>query len=69
MALDDYEKMLDRARAVLPEKTLTFERFEGFGLRAAQPPAVLIVIVAFVVFLAVRTILLPRRGRSRKESP
>ena len=28
MALDDYEKMLDRARAVLPEKTLTFERFE-----------------------------------------
>jgi len=26
--LGDYEKMLDRARAALPEKTLTFERFE-----------------------------------------
>ena len=47
---------------------LTFELFEGFGLRAAQPPAVLIVIVAFVVFLVVRTVLLPRRGRSRKGS-
>ena len=35
---------------------LTFERFEGFGLRAAQPPAVLIVIVAFVVFLLVRVV-------------
>lgn len=40
---------------------LTFERFEGFGLRAAQPPAVLIVIVAFVVFLLVRSFLAPRR--------
>ncbi|HTX68763.1 MAG TPA: ABC transporter permease [Thermoleophilia bacterium] len=40
---------------------LTFERFEGFGLRAAQPPAVLIVIIAFVVFLLVRTFLVPRR--------
>jgi molybdate/tungstate transport system permease protein len=46
---------------------LTFERFEGFGLRAAQPPAVLIVIVAFVVFLVARAVLLPRRGRSRKD--
>jgi len=26
--MEDYEKMLDRARAALPEKTLTFERFE-----------------------------------------
>ena len=26
--MDDYEKMLDRARAALPEKTQTFERFE-----------------------------------------
>jgi len=42
---------------------LTFERFEGFGLKAAQPPAVLIVVVAFVVFLFVRTLLLPRRRR------
>ena len=46
---------------------LTYERFEGFGLRAAQPPAVLIVIVAFVVFVVLRTLLLPRR-RSRKDA-
>jgi translation initiation factor 2 subunit 2 len=26
--MDDYEKMLDRARAALPEKTQTLERFE-----------------------------------------
>lgn len=26
--MDDYENMLDRARAALPEKTQTFERFE-----------------------------------------
>jgi molybdate/tungstate transport system permease protein len=45
---------------------LTFERFEGFGLRAAQPPAVLIVIVAFVVFLLVRTFLVPRRRAGAK---
>ena len=26
--MEDYEKLLDRARAALPEKTQTFERFE-----------------------------------------
>jgi len=26
--MDDYEKLLERARAALPEKTQTFERFE-----------------------------------------
>ena len=26
--MDDYEKLLDKARAALPEKTLAFERFE-----------------------------------------
>ncbi len=26
--MDDYDKLLDRARAALPEKTLAFERFE-----------------------------------------
>jgi translation initiation factor 2 subunit 2 len=26
--MDDYDKLLDRARAALPEKTQTFERFE-----------------------------------------
>lgn len=48
---------------------LVYERFQGFGLRAAQPPAVLIVIVAFLVFLVVRAVLLPRRGRTRKGTP
>lgn len=47
---------------------LTFERFEGFGLRAAQPPAVLIVLVAFAVFLLARALLVPRRGRRRGPS-
>jgi len=47
---------------------LTYERFEGYGLRAAQPPAVLIVIVAFIVFVVLRTVLLPRR-RSHKGGP
>jgi molybdate/tungstate transport system permease protein len=44
---------------------LTFERFEGYGLRAAQPPAVLIVIVAFIVFVVLRTLLVPRHRRKR----
>ena len=48
---------------------LTFERFEGFGLSAAQPPAVLIVLVAFVVFLLVRTFLVPRRRRTKAGAP
>lgn len=46
---------------------LTYERFEGYGLDAAQPPAVLIVMIAFVVFVLARTFLVPRRGRSGKE--
>lgn len=48
---------------------LTFERFEGFGLRAAQPPAVLIVLVAFLVFVLVRALSAPRRRRSGTEPP
>ena len=48
---------------------LTFERFEGFGLSAARPPAVLIVIVAFVVFLLVRVLLVPKRRRSKTGAP
>ena len=48
---------------------LAFERFAGFGLRAALPPAVLIVIVAFVVFLLVRSFLMPRRRRSKTGAP
>jgi molybdate/tungstate transport system permease protein len=36
---------------------LVFERFEGFGLEAAQPVALLIVLVALAVFIAVRLML------------
>jgi len=42
---------------------LVFERFEGFGLDVALPPAVLIVIIAFLVFVVLRAVLLPRRRR------
>ena len=48
---------------------LVFERFEGFGLGAAQPPAVLIVLVAFVVFLLVRSFLVPRGRRWKTGAP
>jgi molybdate/tungstate transport system permease protein len=41
---------------------LVYERFEGFGLDAALPPAVVIVAVAFVAFVVLRALLLPRRG-------
>lgn len=44
--------------------TLVYERFEGFGLAAAKPVAVIIVLVALVVFVLLRVLLLPR-GRTR----
>lgn len=34
--MDDYEKMLDRARAALPEKTQAFERFETPAIESFQ---------------------------------
>ena len=44
--------------------TLVYERFEGFGLSAAKPVAVIIVLVALVVFVLLRMLLVPRkRGR------
>ncbi len=43
---------------------LVYERFEGFGLDAAKPVAVIIVLVALVVFIVLRTVLAPRRRRS-----
>ena len=46
---------------------LVFERFEGFGLHSALPPAVLIMIVAFVVFVLLRAFLVPRRRGTRRE--
>lgn len=40
---------------------LVYERFEGLGLRAAQPVALLLILVAVVAFLLLRLALLPER--------
>jgi molybdate/tungstate transport system permease protein len=40
---------------------LVFERFEGFGLDAAQPIALLLILVALVVFISLRLALLPEQ--------
>jgi molybdate/tungstate transport system permease protein len=40
---------------------LVYERFEGFGLEAAQPIALLLILVALVVFISLRLALLPER--------
>jgi len=40
---------------------LLFERFQGFGLNAAQPVAVLLVAVVLVIFVLLRTVLMAGR--------
>jgi molybdate/tungstate transport system permease protein len=40
---------------------LVYERFEGFGLDAAQPIALILILVALVVFILLRLALLPER--------
>lgn len=40
---------------------LLFERFQGFGLNAAQPVAVLMVAVVLVIFILLRTVLITGR--------
>jgi molybdate/tungstate transport system permease protein len=40
---------------------LVYERFEGFGLNAAQPIALILILVALVVFISLRLVLLPER--------
>jgi molybdate/tungstate transport system permease protein len=40
---------------------LVYERFEGFGLVAAQPIAFLLILVALVVFILLRLALLPKQ--------
>jgi molybdate/tungstate transport system permease protein len=42
---------------------LVYERFAGFGLRAAQPVAVLLILVALLVFALLRTLLVSREGK------
>jgi len=36
-----------------------YERFTGYGLDAAQPVALLLILVALVVFITLRLVLLP----------
>jgi len=38
---------------------LVYERFQGFGLYAAQPVALLLILVALLVFITLRLVLLP----------
>lgn len=40
---------------------LVYERFEGFGLAASLPVAVLLILIVFVVFTLLRLMLLPER--------
>jgi molybdate/tungstate transport system permease protein len=40
---------------------LVYERFQGFGLNAAEPIALILILVALVVFLSLRLALLPER--------
>ena len=40
---------------------LVFERFQGFGLKAALPVTVLLILAAVVVFVLLNTVLLPRK--------
>ena len=42
---------------------LVYERFEGLGLDAAKPAALLIVLLALVVFIVVRTLSGRREDR------
>jgi molybdate/tungstate transport system permease protein len=45
--------------------TLVYERFEGFGLKAAEPVALIVIVVALVVFVALRVLLSPRTKERR----
>ena len=40
---------------------LVYERFAGYGLDAAQPIALILILVALVVFISLRLVLLPRQ--------
>jgi molybdate/tungstate transport system permease protein len=43
---------------------LVYERFNGFGLGAAQPVAALLIVVAIIVFVLVQLFLIPGRKSS-----
>jgi molybdate/tungstate transport system permease protein len=42
---------------------LVYERFEGFGLNAAEPIALLLILVALVVFILLRLALMPEKAQ------
>ena len=44
---------------ILP--VLIFERFQGFGLNAAKPVAVIMIVVVFMIFVVLRALLLPEK--------
>lgn len=41
---------------------LVYERFAGYGLDAAQPIALILILIALVVFISLRLVLLPKQG-------
>jgi molybdate/tungstate transport system permease protein len=45
---------------------LVYERFAGFGLRAAQPVAVLLILASLIIFLLLQILLRPR-GKAASE--
>lgn len=49
--------------------TLIYERFAGFGLRAAQPVAALLILASLAVFLLLQTLLAPRRETESRDRP
>lgn len=42
--------------------TLIFERFEGYGLDAAKPLAVLLIFIALIIFILMRMLFMPEEG-------
>ena len=40
---------------------LVYERYEGFGLTAAEPIALILILVALIVFILLRLALLPEK--------
>ena len=46
---------------------LVYERFAGFGLSAAQPVAVILILASLVVFGLLQAVLIPRKQRTNRE--
>ena len=46
---------------------LVYERFAGFGLSAAQPVAVILILASLVVFGLLQAVLIPRKEKTNRE--